>query len=575
MDFFTNLFNTQGFPARWYCGAAWTEEPGLGWLHIISDIAIFGAYTAIPLVIAYFVLRRRDIPFPKIFWLFVIFIFACGTTHLIEAIIFWKPIYRFDGLVKLITAVASWSTVLALGLVTPKALRLPGLAKLNAELTREVEDRKRTETALRQSEQRLQEQEDKLRRALTEREELLKNEQMARGEAEQANRMKDEFLSVVSHELRTPLSAILGYAQLLRGGYIEPKAVSESLEAIERNGRAQVQIIDDLLDMSRIVSGKIRLDVRTVQLPEVIEAAIGALRPAADAKGIRVQKVLDPRAGPILGDFDRLRQVFCNLLSNAVKFTPKQGRIQISLERVNSHLEISMADTGEGIHPDFLPHVFDRFRQAEAGTSRRHGGLGLGLAIVKQLVELHGGSVHASSPGENQGATFTVILPVQVASSMESGRFHPEVEINRTDAFDAPDLTGIKVLVVDDEADSRQAVRQLLEKQHAEVCVAESADEALEMLKKFQPQVLLSDIGMPQKDGYELIREVRSLAATEGGNVPAVALTAFVRMEDRRRALLAGYQSHLAKPVDVGELIAVVAMLAGRTSKTPPSHGPA
>jgi len=565
-DFVAHLFDTEGFPARWSCGAAWQQEPGLGWLHIIADLAIFGAYTAIPMVIAYFVLRRRDLPFPRIFWLFVIFIFACGTTHLIGAIIFWKPIYRFDGLVKVITAVASWSTVAALVVATPQALRLPGMAKLNTELTQEVEERKQTESALRQSEQRLQVNEERLRQALAERETLLASERNARSEAERANRLKDEFLSVVSHELRTPLSAILAHSQLLQLGQIPADEVTDSYRAIERNGKAQVQIIDDLLDMSRIISGKIRLDVRPVQLSEVIEAAIETIRPAADAKSIRLQPVLDQVTGPVLGDFDRLQQVFRNILSNAVKFTPKGGRIQVSLERVNSHLEVNVADTGDGIPADFLPYVFDRFRQAEDATTRSHGGLGLGLAIVKQIVELHGGTVKAQSPGENQGSTFTVILPLQVVHSTEPDRLHPQAEIGPSQIYGVPNLGSVKVLVVDDEPDARDIIRRLLAGQHADVMVASSADEALEILKTFHPDVLLSDIGMPDKDGYQFIQDVRSMAAGDGGGVPAVALSAFVRTEDRRRAMLAGYQSHLAKPVDPGELIAVVAMLAGRTS---------
>ena len=355
----------------------------------------------------------------------------------------------------------------------------------------------------------------------------------------------------------------------LQFGQIPADEVAESYRAIERNGKAQVQIIDDLLDMSRIISGKIRLDVRPVQLSEVIEAAIDTIRPAAEAKGIRLQPVLDPRSGPVLGDFDRLQQVFRNLLSNAVKFTPKGGRIQVALERVNSHLEVSVADTGDGIPPDFLPCVFDRFRQAEDATTRRHGGLGLGLAIVKQIVELHGGTVKAKSPGENQGSTFTVALPLQVVHSTEPDRFHPQAESGQNQSYQVPDLAGVKVLVVDDEPDARDIVRRLLVGQHAEVMVAASADEALEILKPFHPDVLLSDIGMPNKDGYQFIQDVRSMPAGEGGGIPAVALTAFVRTEDRRRAMLAGYQSHLAKPVDPGELIAVVAMLAGRTTNHP------
>lgn len=550
-DFIGKLFDTQDFPPRWHCGN-WSE--GLGWLHILSDLAIFGAYTAIPLVIAYFVIRRKDVPFPRIFWLFVIFIFACGTTHLIEAIIFWHPIYRFAGTVKFATAVASWSTVFSLAFVMPEAIKLPGLAKLNSELSREVDERKLSELALRESEKRLRENEA--------------SERSARAEAERASRLKDEFLSIVSHELRTPLSAILGYAQLMRAEHGSHFDQQESLTAIERNCRAQVQLIDDLLDMSRIIAGKIRLDVRTVHLPDAIDAALEMIRPAADARGIRLQKVLDPRSAPVLGDFDRLQQVFSNLLSNAVKFTPKGGRVQIALERVNSHLEISVADTGEGMDPEFLPLVFDRFRQADSGTTRRHGGLGLGLAIVKQIVELHGGSVRAKSPGPGKGSTFVVSLPLQVLPLNEADRIHPQAgSSDDGESGVSVDLSGTRILIVDDEPDARSIVSRLLEARNAQVVTASSADEALELLKTFQPTVLLSDIGMPIKDGYQLIREVRGLPAAEGGSVPAVALTAFARTEDRRRALLAGYQSHLAKPIDAGELIAVVAMLIGRRAE--------
>jgi signal transduction histidine kinase len=557
-SFLSRLFDTEGFPQRWYCGSGWADEPGLGWLHIVSDLAIFAAYTAIPLVIAFFVLRRKDVPFPRIFWLFVAFIFACGTTHLIEAIIFWHPVYRLAGVVKLLTAVASWSTVVALAFVAPKALRLPGLAKLNTELSREVEERKRTEAALRESERQLKVKE-------AEREELLASERAARGDAERANRLKDEFLSVVSHELRTPLSSMLGYAQLIRSGAVEPKDLPESLAAIERNGRAQVQIIDDLLDMSRIISGKIRLDVRSLHVADVVETALNTIRPAAEAKGIHLQQVLDPRTGPVLGDFDRLQQVLWNLLSNAVKFTPKGGRIQVSLERVNSHIELTVADNGQGIPPDFLPFIFDRFSQAEGAVSRRHGGLGLGLAIVKQLVDLHGGSVRAQSPGENQGSTFTVHLPLQIHPSEEPDRFHPRAEMGGGDAFVPPDLGGVKALVVDDEPDARDVVRRLLTYRNAEVATAASADEALSLLLKFQPNVLISDIGMPGTDGYQFIQEVRSRSAAEGGEVPAIALTAFARSTDRRKAMMSGYQSHVTKPIDASELLAVVAMLTRKT----------
>ena len=538
-----DVFDTRGFMPRWQCGT-WSRELGL--LHIVSDLAIFGAYTAIPLVIAYFVLRRKDIPFPRIFWLFVAFIFACGTTHLIEAIIFWKPVYRLAGSVKLFTALVSWATVVGLTLITPKALRLPGLARLNEELLHEVEERRKTEK---------------------ERDELLASEQAARSEAERANRIKDEFLSVVSHELRTPLTAILGYAQLLRGGYIQPDKVQASLDAIRRNCQAQMQIIEDLLDMSRIIAGKVRLNLHSVNLAEVVEAAVHTIRPFVEAKSLLLRTELDPQVGPVLGDFDRLQQVLINLLANAVKFTPEGGRILMSLERVNADLEISVADTGMGIDPESLPYVFDRFWQAEASTGGRQGGLGIGLAIVKQIVELHGGSVRAKSPGPNRGATLTIVMPRLVLDDRDGGPIPSRAEVVPAELGRLPDLGGIRVLVVDDEPDGRDVVGQILQSRGAEIATAGSADEAIRALQSFKPDVLLSDIQMPGKNGYQLLQEIRSLDAGEGRNVPAIALTGFARAEDRKLALLTGYQLHLAKPFDPGELIAAVAMLTGRTGR--------
>jgi signal transduction histidine kinase/ActR/RegA family two-component response regulator len=554
IDFLSKLFDTTDFPPRWRCGQ-WTD--GHGWLHIFSDLAIFGAYTAIPLVIAFFVIRRKqDVPFPRIFWLFVIFIFACGTTHLIEAIIFWQPVYRFAGLVKLLTAIASWLTVIALVKIVPQALHLPGLATLNAELKTEIEERKRTELALRESE--------------VERETLLNSEREARLTAEQANRRTDEFLSVVSHELRTPLSAILGYSQLLRSNMIEPGEMSDAFAIIERNCHAQVQIIDDLLDMSRIISGKLRLNVQSMSLTKVIEAALETVQPAANAKGVRITKMLDPKAGFIVGDFDRLQQVIWNLVSNAVKFTPKGGGVQVSLERVSSHLEIAVADTGCGISPEFLPHVFERFRQSEDSTTRRHGGLGLGLSIVKQIVELHGGYVRAQSKGENKGATFIVSLPLQITHVEDSEKSRrPAFESNASIRMETPSLRGLTILAVDDEKDIANMLRLFLQ-QHGAVALAVcSARDALELLETVQPDVIISDIGMPGTDGYQLIRAIRARSAEQGGTIPAIALTAFARPEDRKKALLAGFQNHLSKPINHEELLVIISMLTGRTNVEP------
>jgi PAS domain S-box-containing protein len=395
---------------------------------------------------------------------------------------------------------------------------------------------------------------------------LLESERAARAEAERVNRLKDEFLATLSHELRTPLNAIMGWSHVLSHSSVSAADAKQGLDAIERNARAQTQMIEDLLDMSRIVSGKVRLDVQRVDLAEVIERATEAVTPLANGRAVRLVKVLDPHAGPVAGDPSRLQQVIWNLLTNAIRFTPKGGKVQIVLERVNSHLELSVSDNGEGIDPAFLPHVFDRFRQADASTTRRHGGLGLGLSIVKQLVELHGGSVRAKSPGKGAGATFIVSLPLAptMDDAMTMERRHPSADPIAKAPFDAPQLRGTRVLIVDDDADARVLIERMLSDHAAEVLTASSAAEALELVRRERPDVLLSDIGMPKEDGYDLIRNVRALPPEEGGATPAVALTAFARSEDRRRTLMAGYQMHVAKPVDPAELLAVIASVAGR-----------
>jgi len=429
-----------------------------------------------------------------------------------------------------------------------------GTVEVVAGSTRDVSERKRSE--------------EQLLQIVSEREGLLSSERAARSEAERTSRMKDEFLATLSHELRTPLNAILGWSQILSGEGRNDADVSEGLATIERNARAQTQIIEDLLDMSRIISGKVRLDVQRVDLATVVRAAVETLKPAADAKGVRLQTVLHPQAGPVSGDPNRLQQIFWNLLNNAVKFTPRGGRVQILLERVNSHFEVSITDTGEGIKPDFLPYVFDRFRQSDASTTRRHGGLGLGLAIVKQLVELHGGTVQAQSPGEGMGATFTISLPLTVLHpepELAQNRRHPKTS-NIPVAMDLrADIAGVKVLVVDDEPDARALLKRLLEDCNAIVTLASSVEEAIEMLKLDRPDVIASDIGMPSEDGYGLIRRVRALPPEQGGNIPALALTAYARAEDRVKAVMAGFQYHVSKPVEPAELIAMVASLAGRT----------
>lgn len=398
------------------------------------------------------------------------------------------------------------------------------------------------------------------RRREAERAGLLVREQLARAEAEKASRAKDEFIATVSHELRTPLNAVLGWARLLRSGKLDADAMARAVEAIERSASTQARIVDDLLDVSRIVRGKLKLDVRPVELVPVIEAAIDTVRPAAAAKGIAVAASLASRAGPVAGDPGRLQQVVWNLLSNAIKFTPQGGRVEVRLEQVQDVVRIQVADTGPGIDADFLPHVFERFRQADQSSTRAHGGLGIGLAIVRHLVEAHGGTVAVESAGRGRGATFTVDLPVHAARRAPAAGAAPADEA----ASGRQALEALRVLVVDGDADTLRAVRQLLEQAGAEVTAATSASEALAALERSLPDVLLSDIGMPGEDGLSLIERVRGLDPARGGRVPAAALTAQAQSEDRRQALLAGYQMYLAKPVDPAELTAAVARLAGR-----------
>jgi PAS domain S-box-containing protein len=398
-----------------------------------------------------------------------------------------------------------------------------------------------------------------------EREQLLASERTARSEAERLNVVKDEFLATVSHELRTPLQAILGWSQMLRSGKLDRDAAAKAAETIETNARSQSKLIEDLLDVSRIISGKIVLEIRPVALPDVIRQAIETVRPAAEAKGVRLEQRVDKKqVSTVIGDANRLQQVVWNLVSNAIKFTPKGGRVVVTLTQIDGEAQITVKDTGQGIKPEFLSHVFERFRQADASTTRRHGGLGLGLAIVRHLVELHGGHVDVESPGEAQGATFYVTLPlasVQVGPP-GNGRRRRASEPEET-VFEPTPLDGTKVLVVDDEPSAREVIQRVLETAGASVAVAASAVEGFELVQSFKPDVVVSDIGMPEEDGYQLIRRIRALDAAQGGKTPAAALTALARSEDRTRALMAGYQTHVAKPVEPAELTAVVASLAG------------
>jgi PAS domain S-box-containing protein len=384
-------------------------------------------------------------------------------------------------------------------------------------------------------------------------------------DARSANRMKDEFLAVLSHELRTPLNAIVGYSRLLRGRVLTGEKAERGLETLERNAAALTQIVEDVLDVSRIVSGKIRLDVQPVELPLIVDNAVSTVQPAADGKNVRLQILLDPRVAPVAGDPDRLQQVVWNLLSNAVKFTPKGGRVQVRVERVNSHVEIIVSDTGIGIRPDFLPHVFDRFRQADTGPTRKTGGLGLGLAIVRHLVELHGGTVEASSAGEGQGSTFRVRLPVMIVhpEPVALPREHPRTERIEPLA-ELGDLRGVRVLAIDDEADSLTLLRVVLEAAGATVTTSSRPADTVRLIEERAPDAVIIDLGMPEMDGYAVIRQIRDSASPAVRDVPAAALTAFARSEDRTKALRSGFEMHLSKPVDPGELVASVLTLVRR-----------
>ena len=400
--------------------------------------------------------------------------------------------------------------------------------------------------------------------AQQERDTLLERERTVRQEAEQASRLKDEFLATLSHELRSPLNAIVGWVHIARRHAGDNAELARSLDTIERNVRAQTQIVNDLLDMSRIMTGQVRLDMQTMDLRDAVSNAVEAVRPAADAKRVRVEKTLDGSIGWTKVDPARLQQILWNLLANAVKFTPPGGRVRVALEHANSHAEIVIQDSGVGIASTFLPFVFERFRQEDSSTTRRHGGLGLGLSIVKSLAELHGGSVRASSPGEGQGSTFTVALPIVPVQSEEAAadnRGRGPFDLNAL-----PRLDHTNVLVVDDEADSLLFFGRLLEECGAHVLLAVDADQAMDLLCNEPVDILISDIGMAGADGYQLIGQVRALKDERLSTIPAVAVTAYARADDRRRLLLAGFQMHMSKPVEPHELVAGISSLIGLTS---------
>lgn len=718
-----NPFHPHGFCYLW--------EPKLVGLHVISDALIGLSYFAISSTLAYLLFRaRRQLPFSWMVLAFGTFIVACGATHFMEVWTLWNANYWLSGDVKLITAVASVVTAVALPPLVPRILETlrssrmaeehrleleathrrltaayeeakqarevlqeelatqthdlgvlaENLAAQKRQISEALQERQRADRLLRISDaqlngiinsataaivtidedqcvtlfnsgaemlfgctaneaigkpldrfipERYREPHRKFiqafgqtgvstramgqqrelaalradgtefpmeaqisqitvggaklytvilrditdrKRAEMQREQLLASEQTARLEAEAASRAKDAFLATISHELRTPLSPILAWARMLSQGVLDEEKSKQALQAIERNAKSQAQLIEDLLDVSRIVSGKLRLEVRPVDIVPVIQNAIEVVRPAAEARGIGLQAVLDNNIGTVSGDPERLQQAVWNLLSNAVKFTPRGGRVQVVLERVNSHVEIAVSDTGQGIAPEFLPHVFERFQQADNTSTRQHGGLGLGLAIVRHIVELHGGSVHAESAGEGQGSVFTVKLPLVLLARRagETERRHPSKGAS-IGGLSYPPLEGLRVLVVDDEPDSNEMVRALLVSCRAEVRTAASTAQALDILRRWHPDLLISDVGMPGQDGYALIDEVRAQPG-DLGRLPAIALTAYAAVEDRVRLLAAGFQMHVPKPVEPIELVTVVANVARTAGKLPAAN---
>jgi signal transduction histidine kinase/CheY-like chemotaxis protein len=429
------------------------------------------------------------------------------------------------------------------------------LARSNQELELRVAERT---AELQRSNERLHDEIAERLRVENEREASLARERIMRVEAEELSRLKDEFLATMSHELRTPLNASFGWITLLRTRRLDDATQARALETIERNARAQKRLIEDLLDVSRIVTGKVTLELVTVDPRRAVEAALETMHPAAQAKGLKVVPLLDTSAGTVRGDFARLQQIVCNLLSNAIKFTPSGGHVEVCLARRNDEVEISVSDSGQGIKPEFLPHVFDRFRQEDGSISRRHGGLGLGLAIVRHLVELHAGTVEAHSGGEGKGARFLIRLPVREAA------VQPRAEASQGAPALPAMLSEVRVLVVDDDPSARELMSGMLEGFGAQVSVAESGQAALTLLFENRPDVLIADLGMPGMDGYALIEQVRALDPDFGGKTPAIAVTAYASPQDRLRALQAGFQNHVAKPVEPEELAIVIASLTGR-----------
>lgn len=583
MTVWSQLFSSSSFVPHGHC---YLWQTNLVSLHVVSDALIALAYYSIPITLFYLVRKRHDLPFEWVFLLFAAFIVSCGTTHILDIWTLWYPTYWVSGLVKAFTALISVIAAVQLFPLMPKVLALPSPAQLenaNLALHAQVTERLRIEKELKRYQTQLESLVAERTQALTdanhtlqeeiierrqieeERNRLLTREQAARAEAEQANRIKDEFLAVLSHELRTPMGPILGWSKLLLGGKLDPMKSRIALTTIERNAKLQVQLIADLLDVSKILSGKLSLNVTAVDLNTVITAALETVQLAADAKTLQVQTLLPATASIVRGDVVRLQQVVWNLLSNAIKFMPIGGQIEVSLAHVDTQAQIRVKDTGKGISVSFLPYVFDHFRQEDGTTTRHFGGLGLGLAISRQIVELHGGRIWVESLGENQGATFTVELPL-----LRTPNLIENVADTALASLDDLPLTNLRVLVVDDEPDSREIVAFVLEQAGAEVIAVGAAIAALQTLQSMHFDILISDIGMPEMDGYAFIQQVRQLQV--GEDILAIALTAYAGEVDQQQAILAGFQTHIPKPVEPEDLVSTVAHLWATDMRTPVSH---
>ena len=583
MTVWSQIFSSSSFVPHGHC---YLWQTNLVSLHVVSDALIALAYYSIPITLFYLVRKRHDLPFEWVFLLFAAFIVSCGTTHILDIWTLWYPTYWVSGLVKAFTALISVIAAVQLFPLMPKVLALPSPAQLenaNLALHAQVTERLRIEKELKRYQTQLESLVAERTQALTdanhtlqeeiierrqieeERNRLLTREQAARAEAEQANRIKDEFLAVLSHELRTPMGPILGWSKLLLGGKLDPMKSRIALTTIERNAKLQVQLIADLLDVSKILSGKLSLNVTAVDLNTVITAALETVQLAADAKTLQVQTLLPATASIVRGDVVRLQQVVWNLLSNAIKFMPIGGQIEVSLAHVDTQAQIRVKDTGKGISVSFLPYVFDHFRQEDGTTTRHFGGLGLGLAISRQIVELHGGRIWVESLGENQGATFTVELPLLRTPNLIENVADPALA-----SLDDLPLTNLRVLVVDDEPDSREIVAFVLEQAGAEVIAVGAAIAALQTLQSMHFDILISDIGMPEMDGYAFIQQVRQLQV--GEDILAIALTAYAGEVDQQQAILAGFQTHIPKPVEPEDLVSTVAHLWATDMRTPVSH---